>query len=522
MQPVLAIYDLRGIQEFIFRTNRVKEIIGASQIVENLLEAALSSFVNGREGENHNLRWFDDKTREPCPFVFDTELDAAPKEDSEILYCGGGNLLVVWRKAELAKAAGRFMSRYILERAYSLSLSWAMTAKTDNYLEDYKALCRKLDFVKNMGYRAVPLSGVPFTIQENGTGLPAVIRDEEERISQETRLKRDRYAEGKDSWAEQKALFCQVIDDMTADTQKNYVAIVHIDGNSMGERIRKRLSECGNTYADAIQVMRRLSLRISNTFRSSLNDTITDQGKRGERLMLRPIICAGDDITFIARADLALPMVERFIGKISGKAMCDKKDGPDIEQYGFSACAGIAYIRTHYPFYRAYELCEQLCASAKKKAREAAGKNSPMGSYVDFHIVGSGAQGSIGDIRKREYINAQGDSLLQRPLSLDQSKENEADSVSALIANMEWFQKKPRRWVKALRNAYQMSRADVQDVFAQMMVHNQNNSDEGKTLALFDEKERQALCYDALELMDMISAEGMGERKEIHEEKADN
>ena len=33
----IAIYDVRGIQDYIFRTNVVKEIIGASKIVDNII-----------------------------------------------------------------------------------------------------------------------------------------------------------------------------------------------------------------------------------------------------------------------------------------------------------------------------------------------------------------------------------------------------------------------------------------------------------------------------------------------------
>ena len=35
-KTVLAMYDVRGIQKYIFRTNKIKEIIGASNIVAML------------------------------------------------------------------------------------------------------------------------------------------------------------------------------------------------------------------------------------------------------------------------------------------------------------------------------------------------------------------------------------------------------------------------------------------------------------------------------------------------------
>lgn len=497
-QPVLAIYDLRGIQNFIFRTNKVKEIIGASRIVATLLEDAFEAFVKPREetGEKHNRQWYtiDKESNEKKPQKFEFE-NSADSPVSEILYCGGGNLLVAWRTEALALKAGRFMSRYVLDRAYSLSLSWAMTYKTENYNNDYVALCEKLDRVKSLGYRATPLTGVPFSVQETGTGLPVVVRDKDGgRISKETALKRETEQSDKDQ-LEGEFKFCQKINEMTEGMRKNYVAVVHIDGNSMGSSIRKRLESCGDDYQKAVSEMRKLSLDISTTFENALHTAISNQGegKDKSKLMLRPIICAGDDITFIARADIALTMVKDFI--------------TEIKKNGFSACAGITYVRAHFPFYRAYEYAEQLCASAKKKAREIA-KDEPMGNFVDFHIIGSGVIGEISAIRDREYVNAQGYSLLQRPLTLD--NEEKTDSVSAFEKNIEDWQGKmvdgkktetvSRKWLKALRNAYQISEAEVLSIGKQMAVFEARKVIKNEA---FDQENR-ALYFDALEMMDMV------------------
>lgn len=497
-QPVLAIYDLRGIQSFIFRTNKVKEIIGGSRIVATLLEDAFEEFVRTRKNEKHNCQWFriDDKCQKkiPAEFCFD---DPKKKPDSEILYCGGGNLLVAWRTEKLALEAGKFMSRHILNKAYSLSLSWAMTYKTENYNNDYITLCEKLDRVKSQGYHATPLTGVPFSVQETGTSLPTVIRGEkDERISKETALKRKKGKSDKDQW-EGIYEFCQEVNKMTEGMRKNYVAVVHIDGNSMGSSIRKRLESCENDYQRAVSEMRGLSLHISTTFENALHKAISNQatGEDKSKLMLRPIICAGDDITFIARADIALTMVKDFI--------------TEIKEEGFSACAGITYVRAHFPFYQAYELAEQLCASAKKKAREIA-KDEPMGNYVDFHIVAAGAIGDISTIRDREYVNAQGYSLLQRPLTLDDEKRK--DSVSVFQNNIARWQGEivdgqkneaiSRKWLKALRNAYHLSEADV------LLVGKQMNVYEGRQIIKDDnmafDKNNQAIYFDALEIMDMV------------------
>ncbi|MCF0210467.1 MAG: hypothetical protein HUK18_04035 [Bacteroidales bacterium] len=50
-----------------------------------------------------------------------------------------------------------------------------------------------------------------------------------------------------------------------------------------------------------------------------------------------------------------------------------------------TACAGVAFIKSSYPFYYGYELAESLCGKAKKDAK---GQNSSLApSCVMFHKV---------------------------------------------------------------------------------------------------------------------------------------
>lgn len=504
---ILALYDLRGIQSFIFHSNAVKEIIGGSEIVRVLLEEALEAFVATQaDREKHLLDWYDEKKPYDFRFLEDESIL------SEVLYCGGGNLLVVWRTEELVRAAGRFMNKYVLQNAYSLSLSYATVRMSGSYKDDYEALCKKLDTIKSMGYRAIPISGCPFSAAEQGTGLPAVLRSGEERISWETYLKRKTYQRIAPTLHDKN--YCMVIDDITIGMSKNYVGVVHIDGNSMGMRIRDRLTSCKD-YPSAVLEMRKLSRRISDTFTNALEETINNQYEVNskKKLVLRPIICAGDDITFICRADIAIDMVTEFISRIEASSMCDLTDGSPDPNYTFSACAGITYVRTHFPFYTAYELSEQLCAQAKKKAKAETGKDGRVGSFLDFHIVSGAVLDDIETIREAEYVNAQGYSLLQRPLSCH-ALPARRDSVAMLLADMARFDKLPRSWIKRARNAYTQSQGDVLGVFRQASVYEGREIDEGAMLSADgsrkprafegDDPDKRALYFDALELMDMI------------------
>ena len=44
-QQVLAMYDVRGIQSYIFKSNAAKEIVGASVLVEKIITEGLREYV---------------------------------------------------------------------------------------------------------------------------------------------------------------------------------------------------------------------------------------------------------------------------------------------------------------------------------------------------------------------------------------------------------------------------------------------------------------------------------------------
>ena len=65
-KEVLAMYDIRGIQSYIFKTNVVKEIIGASKLVDDIIINGLKSYVKNRvsteERDLYLVDWHNEVT----------------------------------------------------------------------------------------------------------------------------------------------------------------------------------------------------------------------------------------------------------------------------------------------------------------------------------------------------------------------------------------------------------------------------------------------------------------------------
>ena len=110
-KPVIAIYDVRGIQDYIFRTNKVKEIVGASLIVDNLVISEFKKAIQDNNNIDENeviLNW---ESKAPLKFEDDEAIKV------EVLYYGGGNLVVLFRNEDLAKNVSITMSKNILTDA---------------------------------------------------------------------------------------------------------------------------------------------------------------------------------------------------------------------------------------------------------------------------------------------------------------------------------------------------------------------------------------------------------------------
>ena len=129
-KPCIAIYDVRGIQNYIFRTNAVKEIVGASKIVDKLIINEFEFATNKIKAKQNMadseiiLNWEEQKN-----YLFDNNENIKV----EVLYYGGGNLVVLFRNEELCKEISIEMSKNIIKNAYGLSLVYAYTEKTNEY-----------------------------------------------------------------------------------------------------------------------------------------------------------------------------------------------------------------------------------------------------------------------------------------------------------------------------------------------------------------------------------------------------
>lgn len=547
MGKIVALYDIMGIQDFIFSSNKLKENVGASIIVQRIF----NDFFIDKDGKSL-------KTVCPKKIIYKwweipgLEILKNHEIEAEVVYIGGGNAMVAFQDTKIFNKVNRELSKKILEKTGgTLHFAAAPTEIGTDFEKDKKHLFEKLKKNKYETYRTFPLPGIAVTREGITDGLPAQKLKDKEFISFSANEKREE--QEKSTYFEERLLegdckssyiFPREFDDLGQREGENHIAVVHIDGNNMGKMINQRLKGITD-YDTAVKKMKQFSKEVSETYETVMKwlvkrliNAIKDETfikklnlhfqKKPTPLFIRPLVLDGDDVTFVVDGRIGIPTAAAFLNQIS-----KEKITIDKEEIPLSACAGVAVVKSHFPFYRAYQLAEELCRSAKMKGKIIAqkkGKEDEVGNWLDFHIVHSGVTTELRELRRKNY-NVPGMKLLD-PLQYEEhgsvlmrlnqyhllwrpwctaghvEEQCKWEHFKHIFNEFNDMDKWPRSRLKRLRNESIKSETDVQLLLSEFKSRK-------KPLPLFDgnnEYFREHRCpyFDALELLDFyIEIPGM-------------
>ncbi|MBG9782994.1 Cas10/Cmr2 second palm domain-containing protein [Shouchella lehensis] len=478
---LLAIYDISGIQEYIFATNELKQNIGGSKIVGNLMKKELVYVFQGLE-DPYKVKWEWESTTS-FDLYDDVNLDA------EVIFIGGGNALVVYGNKELYQKVNKELAIRLIEKSYSLTLmTESIEIETDkSYFAIYGELQKKLREAKEERVRPQPFGAYPISAQESFGGFPITQSNEKSTVQA---LKEQ--AVGSDDemipMPSEKNWALQISDLKKNQGEDSYIAVVHIDGNGIGEQLKKQLggitgqeNDEEHHFQHAVQKHRELSKFISTGYKELVKEVMAELNWNKKTLPIRPLIMDGDDLTFLCRGEWALPLVEKLLSKM------EQHEG----EVGLklTACAGIAYVHGHFPFHVAYNISEACCKEAKGK-RLLKGKE---GSYIDFQLV----RGS--DTTERD-VSGRGDEQLgrKRPYRLD-------EDLGALTKAIDVLQTERKR---ARESDFARSKqAQLYQAYLKTEEEIYNTMSKIKSRGFSFEDLDKALLLDAFELVDYYEKE---------------
>lgn len=291
------------------------------------------------------------------------------------------------------------------------------------------------------------------------------------------------------------------------DKDDNFLAVVHVDGNSMGKRVQNIYDKCSQSWDQCVKLLQQFSEEIDQDFERAFDEMAEDLARALELdkkscwkeryLPLRKLIGAGDDVCFITTGSMGMECAASFLRHLS-----NKKNGADQQYY--TACAGVVLIHKKYPFRQAYNLSESLCSNAKMFVS----KHNGSISALDFHIEFGQLKGSLAETRQ-DYLTDDGGNLELRPFAVTGEAPRER-TYAYLVQRLEEMKRNSkglaRSKIKMLRGAF---RQGIEETRLAMKMTNTQSLLAGNDLQdVFytdEEGKRRCLYFDAIELLDVTA-----------------
>jgi hypothetical protein len=452
----LVTLETSGNQATIFATNKLRNIVGASELIYRVGTEYIARAIKKTTGR-----------------AFETEkiCEEKPIEDTkgpyvEVALATSGKALLLIRGEELAQKFITEWSALIVDEApgidafaaYSkipLDLSRPLDeAKEYSFPQVYADAMKRYSLAKmNHPSPLARFQRIPIVAECQYSGRPASKSRDGIPLSRAALAQID-VSRGKDFKNRLKSLYPEgmdwIIEDgnglefLEKDQSIRWAAVVHADGNGLGQlfikldKIVKKLIGEHATGRDYINHYRAFSDALDKVNQAAFKETVKEVWKNDKKANIVPIVVGGDDLTAVMDGAKAIEFTRKYMEKFSSRtaehpAMKDilKKDG--LSRLGM--CAGLAIVKPHFPFAQAYDLAAELTKSAKK-VKKPSGADAIA---LDFHVLYDSVAISIEDIREKLSIKDQ--RLTAKPYALSKgSGSSEDESEEGKRASQAWLE----------------------------------------------------------------------------------
>jgi hypothetical protein len=457
----LVLFDADRIKDYVFATGRLKEIRGASEQVRRLTdeEHLLKSDLAG----THGLAGWDDQ-----------------QALARIIYASGGAGALLFkaqdpkRCEQAAMAFCRDLERQYRQVTGSATLSAIAVAIADDTIQSEQAAqqtaARALARRKSARQQAELVPGgslLRFCASDrlrpaatsvhdpDGPGLLVSLPTANKRmLSKEYRsqvrqqpywhnFERRLRERQREDWLE------AIHDNQDLGSigvqarPAGYVALVYIDGDSVGKLIKAVVAERGfagyraisTALQSAAETATAEALADAYNSRAPLRLPDPRRGYRSRNLPFEVITIGGDDVILVCTAEQGLA-IACAISKIYSEQINNYLQSPELQSVAtFTASAAVVIAHDSLPIVQLERRSRELLKNAKREK---------PGPRIDFHIVSTPALDQIDLLRKRDY-SAAGVTYTRRPY---------------LLAEAEWLLAHARR-LRGLANHDHVPRASL-------------------------------------------------------------
>jgi hypothetical protein len=432
----LVLVETSGNQNYIFATNKLRENIGASELT-HLVGRWTSMLIETESrtevaGASELIRGIAERVRQ------------TGKDQGKVIVAASGKALVLVQDAQAARRVVAEVTRHARAVAPGLDVHGAISRPFDFERDPIHEVVRAvhdrhLQLHGRLPGPALRFLRLPVVAECATSGLPAACyeaRSPEERKerSAASRAKRRAAEEG---WrrlrnAAGEVELARSVDDLDRLETLDWLAVVHADGNGLGNMFLdfdKLVGESGRdraennrAYIEALgDFSRSLDRCTQAAFRHALRVTPEVWQRDGNPVCpLVPLVLGGDDLTLVCDGRLAIPFTIALLQEFERQTsegivarLAAKRRTMPVPR--LAACAGVAIVKPHFPFFAAYSLAEALLRSAKAVKTRAG--NQPASAF-DFHIHHDASGADLELIRERLTVDEGATLLVSRPYVL--------------------------------------------------------------------------------------------------------
>ena len=412
---VLAMYDIRGKQNYIYRSSHLKEIVGGSAIIrdcfKDYLYPAAETYVENGVNSFGILHAEKDAPQED--FTVDGLYKHLYQDNylGEVVYEGGGNYLLIFKTEDIYKEVTYRFTKALMFGTKTLEKygrkvspeeekpgTWSLKVLAtcignldfDDYEGDRTRLYSKHRINEASESNAIPSGTLPVVQVSYDTSMPLTyrrpdVKDSEEKITAESYAKYCKFKNEPDE--EPNKVGEKILDNMiTKKGEDSLLAVIYFDGNNMGAKVQEETSGL-KTYKECVKALRKFSADIQKNYVDNpiiRIDTYLKKKYKSDNPNRRIVVGAGDEMTIICNAHDAYDIIRVYL-----------KGLPE----GNSSCAGAAIFHSHAPYNEAYRIAEECCENCKKYMRDNEIREACL---MDFHYCRSGIGISLEKIREHE------------------------------------------------------------------------------------------------------------------------
>ncbi|OGL45036.1 MAG: hypothetical protein A2161_03245 [Candidatus Schekmanbacteria bacterium RBG_13_48_7] len=392
----IAAIDIDQVQRFIFKADKLKEMLGASELIKKSLE------------------------------ITQSECDK-PGSGVELIWPVSGTLKL--RSDDLHKLA-KFLWT-IRENLFSqlgLTATFAILEEDNNLTLTYRKITARMRKLKDnkSGEDCLPTS--PYfaqcLIQPNlpaNHWFPAFWEDDRQRrsliswISKIRETEKD-YVSLIEEWSRFQSKGYKKPSEfkhLIASESDSYIALIKGDGDGMGKLLASlnwddpSWNDEKPPYRRAYEYAMSIDRCIKESLKNAIKILVPEVPEESEFFPIIPLLAGGEDLWVISRRDIALKFVILLAQEYSKNIEKEPVITKAFEVAGLKSkekltiSFGVLFAKQGYPFDAQIDLVDELLHSAKQYRREL--PLSDLEGCVDFHWLGSTGRETVADCRMESY-----------------------------------------------------------------------------------------------------------------------